>query len=517
MGTVDLPRGRSAPSPQKPAADLRNTPPSQEELQKAVKNIIEDEVDTIIRHLSGKLSPETLEHLDAKNGLKAKLHGAINRQYQDMLGVYLAACGRDEVAVFTHQTPDEIAELLRSMGGAGRFNTGGIEKAAGNANPANTRQSLRELETHTNKMLRPADDPQRGGAAVSVIKCHFRDGAFKPRTVTDTKLAINIPDTALIGPAPLSLAASKYLIREIISRHIIEKMDRGLDNEAEQMQSLISEIAPPAFDAANVRTQIAKSADIETIRVRGFTQAVNSLMAVLADSRLDYQFIENLRNGRELVIREYEDHDPANLPDEHYGIRLRYFDGDQLAEECATYDTQLKNFDQAVGHLWNLIEVVYQDSKSVFKVNDFEDLAQKNKGRIRDLIKQRTGVTPDKALYQIGGEIMAETTNARAETARMRERIQNMYEFLYPVERRSMEDRLARLEKECSRLEFTVNPHHLQPGLLIDVDITSIKRKRTTLDSIADALSEFLTAAYNGFQEASSSPTSPAKESRRRS
>jgi hypothetical protein len=338
-----------------------------------------------------------------------------------------------------------------------------------------------------------------------VVKCYFRDGNLKPRTVTDTKLAINIPDTALIGPDTRSHAAAKYLIKEIISRHIIDKIDRGLDaasaqEQAEYLKALFAEITPPSFDPASVRGYVAKSADIETIRVRGFALAVNSLVAILGGVNLSYQFIENLRNGRELVIREYEDNDTANLPDEHYGLRLRYFDGDQLAEDCAAYDAQVKNFDQAVQHLWNLIEVVYQDSKSVFRVNDFEDLAKKNKGRIRDHIKQITGATPDKALYYINGEITGEKDNTRTRLARMHERIQNMYEFLYPVERRSMEDRLARTEKECSRLEFAVNPHQLQPGLLIDIDITSIKRKRSTLNSIADALNVFLSATYDGFQ-----------------
>jgi hypothetical protein len=522
MGTIDLPKGPSASFTQKPAAALPGTP-SPEDLQQAVTNIIEDEIDTITRYLSGKLPPETSERLDLKGGLKTKLHNSINRHYQDMFNRYMSVCGQDEIPAFTHHSSDEIAELLRSMGGAGIFNTGGIEKSVGFGNPAG-RQSLRDLETHTNKLLRqnaPAQDLRYGGAAVSVVKCHFRDGNLKPRTVTDTKLAINIPDTALILPYARSLAAAKYLIKEIISRHIIDKIDRGMDAAADQEQAellkgLLAEIAPPAFDPSSVRTHIAKSADIENIRTRGFATAVNSLVALLGGVRLDYQFIENLRNGRELVIREYEDNDPAHLPDEHYGIRLRYLDGAQLAEDCAAYDTQLKTLDLAVQHLWNLIEVVYQDSKSVFKVNDFEDLAKKNKGRVRDLIKQKTGANPDKALYQIGGEIMAEN-NTRAWLARMQERIQNMYEFLYPVERRSMEDRLNRLEKECARIEFAVNPHHLQPGLLIDVDITSIKRKRSTLNSIADVLKMFLSAAYDGFQETSPSPTSPAKASRRRS
>jgi hypothetical protein len=500
MGTIDLPKGLSASFTQKPTAALHHTL-SHEDLQRAVTNIIDDEIDTLFRYLSGKLSPETFERLDIKGGLKAKLHGSINRHYQDMFKRHTDPCGQP---VFTHHTSDEIAELLRSMGGTGSFNTGGIEKSSGG------NQGMHDLETHTNKMLRqniPAQDIHQGGTAVSVVKCHFRDGNFKPRTVTEAKLTINIPDTALIAPAALSHALSKYLIKEIISRHIIDKIDRGMgaaadQEQAELLKGLLAEIGPPASDATDVRTHVAKSADIEMIRTRGFTMAVNSLVSILGAARLDYQFIENLRNGRELVIREYEDNDPANLPDEHYGIRLRYLNGDQLAEDCAAYDTQLKNFDQAIQHLWNLIEVVYQDSKSVFKVNDFEDLAKKNKSRVRDLIKQKTGVNPDKALYQMGGEIMAEKNNSRAWLARMQERIQNMYEFLYPVERRSMEDRLMRLEKECARLEFAVNPHHLQPGLLIDVDITSIKRKRTTLNSIADALGEFLTAAYDGFQVA---------------
>jgi hypothetical protein len=520
MGTIDLPKGPSASYPQQTAAALRNTP-SPEDLQRAVTTIIEDEADAIIRYLNGKLSPEALERLDVKSGLKAKLHSSINRLYQDMFNRYEAVGSQDEASVFTHHSSDEIAELLRSMGGAGRFNTGGIEKSAGLEKPAGGRQSMHDLESHTNKLLKqntPAKDLRCGGTAVSVVKCHFRDGNIKPRTVTDAKLAINIPDTALIGPNARSHAAAKYLIKEIISRHVIDKIDRVMgaadQEQAESLKGLLAEIAPPAFDAANVRGNVAKSADIETIRSCGFAMAVNSLVAILGDVHLDYQFIENLRNGRELIIREYEDSDPANLPDEHYAIRLRYFDGDQLAEDCAAYDTQIHNFEHAVQHLWNLIEVVYQDSKSVFKVNDFEDITKKNKGRIRDLIKQKTGVNPDKALYHMGGEITGEKDNTRAWLVRMQERIQNMYEFLYPIERRSMEDRLVRLEKECSRLEFAVNPHHLQPGLLIDIDITSIKRKRSTLNSIADALGVFLSAAYEGFQIAAigEQPSSAPKE-----
>ena len=47
-----------------------------------------------------------------------------------------------------------------------------------------------------------------------------------------------------------------------------------------------------------------------------------------------------------------------------------------------------------------------------------------------------------------------------------------------------------------------INPYHLQPGLLLDVDITSIKRKKVTLDAMANVLNEFLHGVSKGFADA---------------
>jgi len=65
-----------------------------------------------------------------------------------------------------------------------------------------------------------------------------------------------------------------------------------------------------------------------------------------------------------------------------------------------------------------------------------------------------------------------------------------------------MEDRLSFLEREYYRFEYMINPYHLQPGLLLDVDITSIKRKKATLDAMANVLNEFLHGVSKGFQDA---------------
>jgi len=498
MGTVNLPKRARTVNPRKSAAEsLRNVPVREVAppvAQLAVTQILEEEADNILHYLKGKLPPEIFERLNGKGSLKEKAYDAINRHYQEMFDRYMASDDKDETAAFIYHTAGEIAELLRSGGETGQFNTGEIEKSA-ERNPG-------DLETHANNLLR-----QDAGAFLPeespglIVKCVFRDNAQRPKTVTDLKLSINVPDTLLISPVFHCHAAAKYLIKDLIPRHIIENIDRAIDASADkeiekQITGLFAEIVPPGLNMANVREHVRKSVDVETIRTRGFNTAVNLLVSLLDHANMGYQFIENAHNGRELIIREYEDNDEEHLPDERYQIRLWYLDRDQLAEDCKTYETQVRNFENDVQHLWDLIEVSYQDSKSVFKVNDFEDLAKKNKSRIRDMLKKK-GETP----YEISGETFIEKDNRRA-LARMHERIKNMYEFLYPAERRIMEEHLARLEKEYYRFDLVVNPHHLQPGLIIDVDLTSIKRKKTTLDSMAYILNEFLRRVSIGFHDA---------------
>jgi hypothetical protein len=84
----------------------------------------------------------------------------------------------------------------------------------------------------------------------------------------------------------------------------------------------------------------------------------------------------------------------------------------------------------------------------------------------------------------------------------MRIKMKAMYDYRYPVERRVMEDRLALLEKEFNKFDYMINPYHIQPGLLLDVDITSLKRKKVTLNGMANVLNEFLHGVSKGFQDA---------------
>ena len=526
MGNVDLPENSDTQSVKEAQTAVFRDLPANEDLQQAIAGLLNEETGLIIRYFEGKLPPNILEDLEIKD--------YIRRHCRELLDRYSSSDDNNAAAVLTRRTASEIAEMLRSMGGACRFNTGEIEKA-------DITDTAADLELEADNLLRRIKAQQcgtvppaaqtaagaffRSNTSGSVVKCIFRDNVYKPTTVTDAKVAINILDTELIAPIFYQYAAAKYLITDLVSRHIIDKIDReisvtpsregSINLELENLLArLLAENVWDSFNLAEIRANVVKSSCLANIRSFGFDAAVHILCSLLDSAHMDYQFIENSKNSFDLLIREYapavqsgpvnagvaaENAAAAILPDEHYEIRLRYFDSGRLAEECDVYDTMLKKFEDEVQHLWDLIEVIYQDSKSVFKVNDFEDLAKKNKSRIRDLIKKKNG----EPLYDISGEPDLDKNRVRVRLARMHERLRNMFEFLYPIERRVMEERLDWLEKEYSRLELIINPRHLLPGLLIDIDMTSIKRKKTTLDSMAAVLNEFIPALFAAFQDSS--------------
>ncbi|MCL2764111.1 MAG: cytochrome C oxidase subunit II [Treponema sp.] len=480
---------------------------------------------------------------------------------------------REETKVLSRYTPKEIAILLDEVGGADKFNTGEIEKSVVNMYghlQGHIQRGVNELETHTNSILRQKTDTGafvRGENAYSIVKCAFKDNQLKPKTVTDVKLSVNILDAELISPIFHYQVTVEFLIKDLIAKHIIDtidkiieqikddRIDQGLeelsdseiiftklnrvdgltDDEIddpkskrytfmakklmERITDLRAEIDPESFDALNIRENIKKIIDMENIRNRGFNTAINSITAILDTSKMGYQYIENLKNGREVIIREYEDTDIVNLPDERYGIKLRYFDNAQLIEDRKAYDVQIKSFETEVQHLWDVLEVIYQDKKSFFAVNDFEDLAKKNKSKIRKTIKEKSGEPVYEDIAKVWDEIsfvksaeteveksnrtyIYEKDRIRTRIIRMRDRMRKMYDFLYPIERRVMEERLQWLEKEYYRFDYMINPYHLQPGILLDVDITSIKRKKVTLDAMANVLNEFLHGVSKGFQDA---------------
>jgi hypothetical protein len=466
-----------------------------------------------------------------------------------------------------------VGDLLDAVGGADKFNTGEIEKSMVNMYghlQGHIQRGVNELETHTNSILRQKTDTGafvRGENAYSIVKCAFKDNLRKPKTVTDVKLSVNILDSELISPIFHYQVTVEYLIKDLLSKHLLDNIDRTIeklkddridagleefsDSEIifnkinqvenytddkpedpkskryaliakaifERISDLRAEIDPEAFDQQNVRENIKKIVDIENIRNRGFNTAINSITSILDTSRMGYQYIENLKNAREVLIREYEDTDSLNLPDERYQIKLRYFDNAQLIEDRKAYDVQIKSFETEVQHLWDVLQVLYLDKKSPFKVQDYNDLAAKSRARIRKAFREKDGQPEYEAIEKAWdgisfvrpAETEVESSNRtyiyekdriRSKLILMRERIKTMYHYLYPVERRVMENQLAFLESKYDGFEYAINPYHLQPGILLDVDITSIKRKKSTLDAMANVLNEFLHGVSKGFTDA---------------
>jgi len=587
MGSIDLPRSPNVFHPEKPSAVGSRNSLAQDyrDQQKEVNQLLEEETNKVLHHLNSKLPKEVLERLDVMGGVKEKLYNYFNQNYQNMFNRYMVTAedemvkkvrgfvDREEMKVLNRYTPKEIANLLDEVGGADKFNTGEIEKSMVNMYghlQGHIQRGVNDLETLTNSLLRQKTDVGafvRGENAYSIVKCAFKDNIYKPKTVTDVKLSVNILDSELISPIFQYQATVEYLIKDLISKHYMdeidkviervkdERIDQGLEEMSDgeiifskmnkvkevasdeidnakslryaviakdlmdRINNLRAEIDPATFDQMNIRENLKKIIDTENIRNRGFNTAINSLTSILDTSKMGYQYIENLKNARELILREYDDTNVAVLPDERYQIRLRYYDNAQLNEERKAYEVMVRSFETEVEHLWDVLKTRYEDSKFLTRVTDFNDLAKLYKRKIRKNFKEKTGeplyediakvwdeisfVKPvDTEVEKMNRTFLFEKDKLRKKLIIMRDKLKKMYDYQYPIERRVMEERLTFLEAEFNKFDYIINPFHLQPGLLLDLDITSIKRKKATLDGMANCLNEFLHGVSKGFQDA---------------
>jgi hypothetical protein len=484
---------------------------------------------------------------------------------------------KEENKTLARYTPKEIAEMLDQIAGADKFNTGEIEKSIVNMYghlQGHIQRGMNDLENETNSLLRQKTDVGafiRGENAHSVVKAAFKDSAAKPKTVSDVKLSVNILDSELISPIFQYQATVEYLIKDQIARTItnlidqeverfqdelvdqgkeelsdseiiFEKMKRVTDftdddvedetskrytflakDLMQKIEGLRAEIDPAQFDPVNIRENLKKIIDMENIRNRGFNTAVNSITSILDTSKMGYQYVENLKNARELIVREYEDTDVGQLPDERYQIRLKYYDSDQLAKEREAYDQQMEAFRREIQRLYDVVEAVYDSGRSKFKVNDFEDLANKVERRIKKRrergIDEESGGQIVEELRRTWNEIqqlkaeptdverlnqtyLHEKTLFKKMLSRCSSRIELVYGYQNPKERVILDDRVRFLRREFEDFDYLINPYHIQSGVVLDVDITSIKRKKFTLNGMANVLNEFLHGISKGFQDA---------------
>ncbi|RKX95261.1 MAG: cytochrome C oxidase subunit II, partial [Spirochaetes bacterium] len=544
----DLPRSPNVFHPSKPSAVGSRNSLAQEgrNQNEEYRRLIEDETERVLKEIAIKLPKEVLEKLEVMGGLKQKLYNYFNQNFQNMFNRYIVTAeaevakkirnfvDKEEMKTLARYTPKEIAEMLDQIGGADKFNTGEIEKSIVNMYghlQGHIQRGLNDLENETNALLRQKTDVGafiRGENAYSIVKCAFKDNVYKPKTVTDVKLSVNILDSELISPIFHYQVTVEYLIKDQISKTILDLIDREVerfkaqlvdegkeelsdgeimfekmkrvpqytddDKEDEKskrytflakslmdkIEGLRAEIDQKDYDPLNIRENLKKIVDMENIRNRGFNTAVNSLTSILDTSKMGYQYIENLKNAREVIIREYEDTDPTSLPDERYQIRLKYYDQAQLLKEREAYDKQMEEFKKEIEHLWDVTEMVYQSNKKFLKVNDFDDIAKRMKNKIKRKIKSVTGEPLYEDMKKTWNEIMHikaddtdveklnntylyEKTLLKKMLRKNKEKIQKIYGYQNPRMRVLLDERTDFLIKEFEEFDYLINPYHIQP------------------------------------------------------
>ena len=551
------------------------------------KKIIDDAAVRVRDFVQTKLPPEIVKDVDIMASIEDKIYNYVNQAYVNMFNRYTITVedemmkkvrdfiDKEELRALARYTPREVSELIDKLAGADKFNTGEIEKSIINMYghlQGHIQRGVNDLENETNAILRQKTDVGafvRGENAYSIVKCVFKDNLYKPKTVTDIKLSINILDSELISPIFHYQTTVEFLLKDTLAKHIMELIDREIEKLKEEIvdsgrpeltdsevmfekiklvekftddnasdpnsrryailakkfldkiEGLRAEIDQEDYDPLNMRERIKAIIDDENIRNRGFNTAVNTITSILDTSKLGYQVCDNKKNARECLIREYEDEDETQLPDERYAIRLVYYDQSQIRELKRIYDARMNAFIREVDAVMDVVEELYQRSKKKFGglkkiIKDFEDLAeaimpkkwvkerqtinsdpdeiQWNKLKYRDPVN--TFVEKNNRTYTV------EIKNTSQKLKEIKEKLHTMYGYQNPVERVVVEERVNLLEKQFNKFIYEINPHHLQPGLLLDIDISTNKRKQYMMKAMANVLNEFLHSVSKGFADA---------------
>jgi len=249
MAHLDLPKSPNVFHPEKPSAVGSRNSLAQEfrDQQNEADTVIREEVDKVMNHIITKIPKSALERLDIMGGIKEKLYNYFNQNYQNMFNRYITTTedemvkkvrnfiDKEEMKTLARYTPREIAQLLDQIGGMDKFNTGEIEKSIINMYghlQGHIQRGLNDLENDTNALLRQKVDVGafvRGENAYSIVKCAFKDNIYKPKTVTNVKLSVNILDSELISPIFHYQTTVTYLIKDLISKHIMDLLDKEIE------------------------------------------------------------------------------------------------------------------------------------------------------------------------------------------------------------------------------------------------------------------------------------------------
>ena len=487
---------------------------------------------------------------------------------------------KEEHKTLNRYTPREISQMLNDVGGPELFNTEEVEKSVVNIMghlQGHAQRGVYEFESATNSILLQQTDVGgfiTGDNTYAVVKASFRDNYYKPEEVVDIKLAMNILDSELISPIVLHQAIAEHLLKDRVADQIKFLIDREIDEINGQLQlegraelsaeeaifekikavenytdddtgenskryrllskhflDRLSNISGDIDEGAeageddplSVRQSVIRLLNNEHIRTRGWNTAVNSITAILDSSRMGYQHIENYKSARRLELREYEETDVFQLPDERYEISMRYLDDRQIREEKVSYTQQLMEFQREIMRLWDVVDAVYYEEKARNGRRDWDDVVgdtvERGKGgggsswfsspqssdedgeeEQERLWNEITFIQRPLSELEEMNRTYEELINEFKERFRMlRRRLSEIFEMRFPTHRLLVEQRLNFLESEFIRFFSMVNPYHVQPGLLIEITLTSIKRKKVAIKGMTNVLNEFLSGVSRGF------------------
>jgi hypothetical protein len=403
----------------------------------------------------------------------------------------------------------------------------------------------------------------RGENAYAILKCIFKDNETRPKYVYDIKLSINILESELISPIYHYQVTVESLLKDAIQKHIHDLIDRQISQLKEELidqgkselsgaevmfekikridnftdddkeddksrrytimakrfidkiEGLRAEIDVDEYDPLNIRENIKFIIDAENIRNRGYNTAVNAITSILDTSKLGYQVCDNLKNARICKIREYEELDNTVLPDERYAMRLAFYDQNQLREEKKEFDRQMEAFTREIFRIWDVAHAHYESKKRFRSIKDFNDLCERLMNKEWRRAKKDEENDPNHVLWNEIGELYNENSfveknnrtyedrilNLKNKLTYCYEMLQKMHGYQNPVERVVIDERINFIIRRFNEFTYKVNPHHIQPGLVLDVDIVTIKRKQYMLKGMANVLNEFLYGVSKGFQD----------------
>ena len=469
--------------------------------------------------------------------------------------------------------PRDVSSLIKDVGGSETFNNASIEGSVVNVYESlqlHLQNGVSDLETKTQKILNGKLDIGallNGNYSNLVLKSNFSDNPLKPETVNDVNLVLNMAESELIEPIYHYQIASEVIIRNVLSDHILKIVEKKIqeinDEMVEQKKGVLNksgkvfekirqlethfgfeeqsadspqfnymaskfleairgvdaEIDFVDFDPLNIRENVQQIIEEENIRNRGYNVAVSSLIGILDDSHLGYQHIENFKNCRKIIIREYADMNPTELPDEHYVINLSYQDDLQLREERVSYCQQMDEFDDQILKMIKVFEKLSKELNTAEGTLDYDMVSDQI---LKDKRPKKAAKEDPEELetYRRGEEAweefsfilpeknelekMNETFRERKEIVkkrlkRLRQRVSDLYVYDYPPERIILEQRLNFLENEYEEFGIKYNPFHAHPGLFLDISASTVKRRETTISSMSSVVAQFINMITTGF------------------